>query len=135
MKTEPVAQHCRVVLRALWTANTQYRSSIRFKYSVRAAPFRNSTSISAFNFVHAQIHMPSCLINAASSAGQVLRRKLLFVSFSASLGGALYSSAFVHFPFSDEGWTEKIHPVVVEQPAEFINRQGLMDVWLAVIPA
>ena len=38
------------------------------------------------------------------------------------LGDLCDSSAFVHFPFSGKGWTEKIHPMVVEQPAEFINR-------------
>ena len=55
------------------------------------------------------------------------------VELHHGLGGELYSSTFVHFPFSQEGWAEKIHPVVVEQPTKLINRQGLMDVWLAVI--
>src|ERR1700680_4214313 len=53
----------------------------------------------------------------------------------ARLGRSNHPPTFVHFPFSEEGWAEKIHPVVVEQPTKFINRQGLMDIWLAVILA
>jgi hypothetical protein len=34
----------------------------------------------------------------------------------ARLSGVLYSSTFVHFPFSGEGWADKIHTVVMEQP-------------------
>src|SRR5467141_3648310 len=64
-----------------------------------------------------------------------LSRRSAVREVAAWLGDLCDSSVFFDFPFSQEGWAEKIHPVVVEQPTKFINRQDLMDVWLAVILA
>ena len=51
-----------------------------------------------------------------------LSRRHAVREVAAWLGHLCDSSIFFDFPFSQEGWAEKIHPVVVEQPTQFINR-------------
>ena len=50
------------------------------------------------------------------------------IRFKVSLGDALYSSTFVHFPPSGKRWAYKIHTMLPEQPANLIHSQDLMHI-------
>ena len=112
------------------------------RFTLRKRPWLGENRQQNQVYTACKIHMlcfgalyHSLLCPSLHNAGGFKPSKALFGEVVAWLDDLCDSSVFFDFPFSQEGRAEKIHPVVAEQPTKFINRQGLMDVWLAVILA
>jgi hypothetical protein len=71
--------------------------------------------------------MKSVLVDSQASGGrpfierQIAGERQHGFTAAPRLRGFYYSSFFVYFPFSGEGWAEKIHPMVVEKPTKLIK--------------